>query len=68
MDETKIPLKNTIIIPQQLLERVYDVLYKNQQQLSDIVKNIYVDDASTDFANKRESVILTRILTESRHL
>lgn len=29
MDETKIPLKNTIIIPQQLLERVYDVLYKN---------------------------------------
>ena len=52
MDDNKIPIKNTIIIPQNLLERVYDVLYKNQRQLSNIVKNIYIDDASTDFANK----------------
>ena len=29
MDDAKIPIKNTIIIPQNLLERVYDVLYKN---------------------------------------
>lgn len=68
MDDAKIPIKNTIIIPQNLLERVYDVLYKNQRQLSNIVKNIYIDDASTDFANKMQSTILTRILTESRHL
>ena len=31
MDDSKIPIKNTIIIPQHLLERVYDVLYKNQR-------------------------------------
>ena len=31
MDDSKIPIKNTIIIPQNLLESVYDVLYKNQR-------------------------------------
>ena len=31
MDDSKIPIKNTIIIPQNLLERVYDILYKNQR-------------------------------------
>lgn len=31
MDDANIPIKNTIIIPQNLLERVYDVLYKNQR-------------------------------------
>lgn len=30
MSENKLKIKNTIVIPQHLLERVYDLLYLNQ--------------------------------------